>query len=183
MTNDLPALAARLDAMTHDERLAETRSWSGSRQRHLFDALDGFRALTLHDFAPPGLAPRAEIRHHGRNSQLPGFQHFEKRCCRPSPEADELWGYNVFWLSGLLGPGYFVMRQHSPTETVVDYTRVPPEAPEGWPPVVPNAWRLGRFVYDGTQDVMRGLSAHVTVGRAVIGGRMSRHTFVLVRQD
>jgi hypothetical protein len=38
-------------------------------------------------------------------------------------------------------------------------------------------------VYHGTQDVMRGLSKHVTIGRAVIRGRMSRHTFVLVRRD
>jgi hypothetical protein len=180
MNHDLPTLAARLDAMTHKERVAESWKWGGRAQRRLFDALEGFRPVTLNDFAAP---VRTAVTHAGRNSQLPGFREFAKVFWRPSADATELWGYNVFWLSPLIGPGFFVLRQHSPTETVVDYTQLPPEAPEGWPRIVPNWHRFGWVVYHGTQDVMRGLSKHVTIGRAVIRGRMSRHTFVLVRRD
>ena len=43
--------------------------------------------------------------------------------------------------------------------------------------------RLSRFVYYRTQDVLRGVSRHVTVGRATKGGKPMSAWFVLCRDD
>jgi len=64
----------------------------------------------------------------------------------------------------------------------IDYTRVPPRGAEGWPAVLPNSARLSRFIYNGTQDRMRGVSAHVTIGRASRAGKDMDNWFVLVRE-
>jgi hypothetical protein len=86
------------------------------------------------------------------------------------------------------GPGYFVAYQ--PTEplalhggVIIDYRRVPPDKPEGWPPVLPNTARLSRFIYNGTVDVMRRVSDRVTIGRAMRGSQPMDNWFVLVRRD
>jgi hypothetical protein len=66
---------------------------------------------------------------------------------------------------------------------VVDYTRpLPRRAPPGLPPIVPNHARLSRFVYNGTVDVLRGVSERVTIGRATRGGRPLDNWFVLCRE-
>ena len=49
----------------------------------LWDALKGFRPVTLDDFVPPAVPPLATIVHHGTNS-LPVASHFQKRFCRPA---------------------------------------------------------------------------------------------------
>ena len=43
--------------------------------------------------------------------------------------------------------------------------------------------RLGRFVYAGMIDIMRGVSTHVTIGRALKGGKFMDAWFVLCRED
>jgi hypothetical protein len=86
----------------------------------------------------------------------------------------------------LTGPGYYVVHpSEDADEVVIDYTRLPGEKPGDWPAVVANRERLGRFVYEGIVDVMRGLSRHVSVGRARKGaaGRWMNAWFVLVRED
>ena len=130
-----------------------------SEQALLFEAAAGFRAVNLTDFVPEGTPPFQEVIHHGRNS-LPTLRFFEKRFCLPEIQPNELWGYNQHILKPLIGPGYFVVRQHSASEVMIDYTEVPPSKPASWPKVVPNSARLGRFVYDGLRDIMRGVSRH-----------------------
>ena len=52
----------------------------------------------------------------------------------------------------------------------------------GWPTVVPNDWRLSRFVYNQTRDFMRRVSNHVSIGAAFKGERPLDHYFTLCRQ-
>jgi hypothetical protein len=93
-----------------------------------------------------------------------------------------LWGYNEQTFKSFTGPGYFVAYNIDEGEVNIDYTRVPPRGAEGWPAVLPNSARLSRFIYNGTQDRMRGVSAHVTIGRASRAGKDMDNWFVLVRE-
>ncbi|CAN5755975.1 hypothetical protein BH24BAC1_BH24BAC1_37880 [soil metagenome] len=121
-----------------------------------------------------------EVIHYGRNS-LPVLSLFEKRFCRPEARADELWGYNEHPIRSLTGPGYFVARQASDSEVIIDYAALPSDKPPSWPKILPNSARLGRFVYYGLSDTLRGVSRHVTVGRAVREGKPVDNWFVLCR--
>ena len=49
--------------------------------------------------------------------------------------------------------------------------------------VVPNDWRLQRFVYHQTRDFMRRVSRHVSIGAAFTRERPLDHYFVLCRRD
>jgi len=105
---------------------------------------------------------------------------------RPNNDGRELWGYNRTgaFVETTVGPGYFVAYPSEVGgEVLVDYLRVPPRCPEHWPTIVPNSTRLSRFVYDGTQDILRGVSKHVTIGRATKGGKPMSAWFVLCRDD
>ncbi|MEO0322389.1 MAG: hypothetical protein AAF447_05505 [Myxococcota bacterium] len=83
----------------------------------------------------------------------------------------------------LMGPGYFVVRPHHVAgELAIDYRELPEAPAPGWPPIRGNDARLSRFVYAGTVDVLRGVSAHVTVGRASRDGRFLPAWFVLCRE-
>jgi hypothetical protein len=68
-------------------------------------------------------------------------------------------------------------------EVDVDYTMLPKEKPDAWPDIVPNSQRLGRFVYYGMIDVMRGISKHVSIGRAKKKHGWMDAWFMLVRED
>jgi len=46
---------------------------------------------------------------------------------------------------------------------------------------VPNSHRLSRFVFQGMQYVLLGVSDHVTIGRAMRAGLWLPNWFVLVR--
>ncbi len=151
----------------------------------LWEAAKGFRPVGLDDFVPPSTLPLVEVIHYGKNS-LPAHTSFQKRFCRPGDTADGamLFGYNHQSLSALTGPGYFVVRPSSEEgEVDILYTEVPTQKPGTWPPVLPNEARLGRFVYAGMVDVMRGISPHVSIGRAKKQGRWMDNWFVLVRED
>ena len=65
----------------------------------------------------------------------------------------------------------------------MDYRRVPPEHPEGWPEIRPNERGLSRFVYGFMVDTLRGVSEHVSIGSAARNGRDLGSWFVLCRQD
>lgn len=176
------ALADWLDAAPFDVRRDAVRSLSRTEQSALFDAVVGFRPLTLADFVAPATPALEPVIHFGRNS-LPAFRIFEKRFCRPAAAAGELWGYNEQSFKAFTGPGYFVARDAADGEVVIDYTRIPPAKPPEWPPILPNSARLSRFIYDGTRDFMRGVSRHVSVGRATRGGKTMDNWFVLCRDD
>jgi hypothetical protein len=182
---DLPRLARDLDEIGTPARLWAVRQWTRSVQATLWEAVKGFRPVTLEDYVPPGIAPHVEVIHHGMNTLL-ACNHFQKRFARPAdPERkDELVGYNVQGLSGLTGPGYYVAHPSADAgEVAIDYTLLPHDKPEAWPPIVPNSARLGRFVYDGLLDVMRGISSAVSIGRARKKNAWMDAWFVLVRQD
>lgn len=191
---DLPRLAEVLDGMGHVGRLDTVRHWSGSVQARLFEAAKGFRPLTLDDFVAPSVGPLVQVIHHGKNS-LPAFTHFQKRFCKPkAPEEgaearDELWGYNEQTLAPLTGPGYYVAHlpegrdNAEPGEVDIDYRKLPPGKVDTWPEILPNEARLGRLVYAGMVDVMRGVSSHVTIGRAMKKGKFMNAWFLLCRED
>ncbi len=177
---DMGGLAAFLDRLAPEARVREARSLAAAEQARLFEAARGFRPVTLDDFVPAGEAPLHEVIHYGRNS-LPVFKTFEKRFCRPEREARELWGYNEQVFKTFTGPGYFVARQADATEVVIDYCEVPPAKLASWPPILPNSARLSRFIYYRTRDFMRGVSRHVSIGRATREGKPMDNWFVLCR--
>jgi hypothetical protein len=125
------------------------------------------------------------VRHFGKNS-LPLFTHFEKRFARPRDGASELWGYNhnSAFLTAITGPGHYVTTLGDRAgEVNIDYYRVPPEQLPGMPPLASNTAFPSIFIYGNMVDVMRGISRHVTVGRAVRKGKESGNYFLLCREE
>jgi hypothetical protein len=182
---DLPRLSKDLDEIGHAARVWSVRQWERTDMATLWEAAKGFRPVVLEDFVPPETPPLVQVIHDGKNS-LPAHTIFQKRFCRPSdPSAeDTLLGYNYQSLSPITGPGYYVAHPSTePGEVDIDYTMLPREKPPEWPDIVGNDERLGRFVYYGMIDVMRGLSPHVSIGRARKRGHWMDAWFVLVRQD
>lgn len=181
---DARALAGHWDRLDAGERLVEVMALSPAEQADLFDAALGLRAMTFEDLVPRELAPMKGVPHDGRNS-LAAFTRFAKVFARPDEPRDELWGYNEGYqtVKTFVGPGYFVCVKHSePGELLVDYLRQPPRHPPEWPPILANDARLSRFVFNGTQDVLRGVSRHVSIGRASREGRWMDNWFVLCRR-
>jgi hypothetical protein len=182
---DLPRLAKTLDEIGTPARIWAVRQWTRGTQARLYEAAKGFKPVTLDDYVPPDVPPRVEVIHHGMNT-LPAHNHFQKRFAKPAdPETkDQLVGFNYQSLSGFTGPGYYVAHPAQDAgEVDVDYTMVPKEKPDAWPPIVDNSGRLGRFVYYGMIDVMRGISKHVSIGRARKKHGWMDAWFVLVRED
>jgi hypothetical protein len=182
---DLPRLAKTLDELGTPARVWATRQWGRGTQAKLWEAAKGFRPVTLDDYVPPDVAPHVEVITHGMNT-LPAHNHFQKRFTKPlDPEAkDQLLGFNYQSLAGFTGPGYYVAHPASDAgEVDIDYTMIPKEKPDAWPTIVDNSVRLGRFVYYGMVDVMRGISSHVSIGRARKKGTWIDAWFVLVRED
>jgi hypothetical protein len=183
---DFPRLAEVLDTLGHLGRVDTIRGWSKPTQAKLFEAAQGVKKLTLDDFVPPSIPPLVEVIHHGKNT-LGVFTHFQKRFVKPKdPEAykDQLWGYNHQDLSFASGPGYFVTVPGEVEGQVdIDYRKIPPEKPDSWPPIQPNRGLIPGLVYGGMVDVMRGISSHVTIGRAKKKGQWIDAWFVLCRED
>lgn len=179
---DMTGLADYLDHLDAAKRLREVRSLVKREQAKLFEAAAGAHPINLAHFVPTGTAPLREVIHCGRNS-LSTWHNFEKRFCLPDTRTDMLWGYNEHVLKGLIGPGYFVLRETRQPELFIDYTETPPGKPDAWPPILPNSARFGRFVYHQTRDVVRAVSEHVTVGRDTRNGQALDYWFVLCRVD
>ena len=83
----------------------------------------------------------------------------------------------------LVNAGAIEPRMAPVGEMDFDYTMLPKEKPPAWPDIVPNRRRLGRFVYEGMVDVMRGISPHVSIGRVKKKGNFYDTWFVLVRYE
>ncbi|MEN8159970.1 MAG: hypothetical protein ABFS41_07860, partial [Myxococcota bacterium] len=180
-------LAALLDGLSHEARVAWVRSVGRRDQRRLYEAAAGFLPLALADLVPPGCADEATVRHFGRNT-LPAFTWFEKRFARPAGEAPRapsvLHGFNFQTMSWLTGPGYYVARADPERpEVLIDYREVPSTAPPGWPPLRRNEVGLSRFVYGNMVDRLRRVSEHVTIGSAARNGRDLGSWFLLTRED
>jgi len=179
---DLNGLSGYFDRLDPWTRIKEARALTAKEQAMLFEAAKGFRPVKLNHFVPENVPPMKQVIHFGRNS-LPVFKIFEKRFLRPGDRKDELWGYNEQPLKAITGPGYFVAWQVSQDEVLIDYTRIPPLKPDEWPPILPNSARLSRFIYYNTQDYMRGVSRHISIGRATRNGKPMDNWFILCREE
>jgi hypothetical protein len=179
----MDAIRSHLNSLDNATRIAETRALGRSHLRKLFDAASGFQSLTLDFLVPATTAPQQEVVHFGKNS-LGVFTHFCKVFMKPTA-GSELAGYNrtSAFVQTVVGPGYYVARPYEvPGELLVDYLRLPSERAPGWPPILSNSERLSYFVYRGTQDVLRGVSNHVSIGRAQKAGKPMPAWFILCRQ-
>jgi hypothetical protein len=179
-------LAALLDGLRHEERVAWVRSVGRAEQRRLYEAAAGFLPLALADLVPPARAAGETVRHFGKNT-LPAFTHFEKRFCRPEGEDAQrptrLFGFNFQSMAWLTGPGYYVAHADpSLPEVLIDYRELPPAAPAGWPPLRRNETGAARFVYGFMVDRLRRVSEHVTIGSAIRNGRELGSWFLLARE-
>lgn len=178
------ALEQHLDALSDADRLTQTLALSSAQQAKLFELVDGARRMTLEALAPASTPPLRGIRHEGRNSLL-AFTRFAKVFAVPddaSKIATERWGFNDsgFTVNTFVGPGYFIVNQDG-GEVLVDYTQYPPKPHLGGPPILSNAARLSRFVFNNTKDRVRAVSKHVSIGRAWRGTQRLDNWFVLCR--
>ena len=147
----LDEIATWLNELNDAERLNQTRSISKQEQRELFERAAGNSPLTLDFFASNEVGQ--EVIHEGKNT-LPAFTLFQKRFVRL--EDGQVVGYNHASTMGLIGPGYFVVREtagQSEWETngsiVVDYYEVPEsnsQLPEHWPKIKQNHVGLQIFI-------------------------------------
>lgn len=182
---DMNAISSYLDAQHPVERVQEVCRLGRRAQARLFDAAAGYRPIGLDDIVPTD-QPLQQVVHEGLNS-LPAFRRFAKVFCRTDhrESGTKLWGYNrnPFFVAHAVGPGYFVAEPYGSGEVLVDYLQLPDGKPDHWPTILRNDERLGRFVYNGTQDVLRGVSDHVSIGRAMKNGKFLNAWFVLCRVD
>jgi hypothetical protein len=188
----IDAIAAFLDGLGHDARLAETRSLDRGLQRTLYRAAEKAAPITLDHFVAPEKGARTTVRHHGRNTLplLPSLRLFEKRFAKPDAGGARLFGYNESPFLGVIGPGFFVAVPTAGTPAweargavVVDYFQIPDgPVPDAWPSVIPNTKGLQRFVYHRTRDFMRKVSEHVSIGAAYRVETALDHYFVLCRE-
>ncbi len=180
---DLSALATWLDAADPETRLAAIRSLNKKQQRRLYHSAGNGTKLTIEHFVPNGTETLVEVIHDGKNS-LGVFSEFQKRFCRIPGDDTRLAGYNEGSLRWAIGPGYFVAYDRPEEgEVWIDYRLLPEHKAADWPEIQPQSVRLGRFVYSGMIDVLRPVSTHVTIGRAIIGGKESENYFALCRQE
>jgi hypothetical protein len=178
---DRATIAHLLDEVGEEGRLNSVMDLGKRELAALFDASADNAPLTLEDLVPAALPPLTEVIHEGKNS-LPLFSRFQKRFCRPTKSNTELIGYNEQEMRLFTGPGYFVAYCPPGSDLLIDYARVPSERPSAWPPIIPNSARLGRFVYYGTNDLVRRVSRGVSIGRARKGERPIDAWFVLVQK-
>lgn len=185
-------IASVLDEMSPGERTSALSGLKRATQRALFEKAHQSEPLDIDFFVPRGVVLES-VDHFGRNTlPLPGKHNFfEKRFCRASEDANEVFGYNHSPSRKLIGPGYFVAYATGDRadwsgrgSVVIDYFRVPSgPVPPAWPEIVPNSVGLQRFVFAGTRDFMRRVSKHVSIGAAYKGDKPLDHYFVLCRPE
>jgi len=189
---DIGAIGRHLDQQGGEGRRALLRGLGRDTQRALYEKAAAADPLDL-DYFVGAAAKRVEVIHDGLNTlPLPSpLRRFQKRFCRPVGGGPRLFGYNEGPTRPVVGPGFFVAIPTAGNPTweprgavVVDYFQIPDgPVPDGWPAVVPNDWRLQRFVYHQTRDFMRRVSAHVSIGAAYKQERSLDHYFVLCRRE
>lgn len=187
--SDMGAIAAYLDGLSHDARLAECYTLGRKDQKALYEKAAASEDIDLQHFVPEGTADLQPVIHYGINT-LPLFRKFQKRFCLPAGETDRLFGYNEGFTRPFIGPGYFVAHDTKSDSTwqergaiVVDYFLVPDgEVAAGWPRVKPNSSGLQMFVYNKTRDFMRKVSDHVSIGAAFKKEKAMGAYFVLCRE-
>jgi len=179
---DLAEVARHLDGLSHDQRVEEVYAIPGKLQRKLFSAAAA-GSLGVDYFVPESTPSRKFVRHYGKNS-LPVFSRFEKRFARPQDGADTAWGFNFSPVMAIVGPGHFILRDGSDRhpEMHVDYYDIPSERIDGAPPLKENTAGIQTLVYGNMVDVLRRVSDHVTIGRAIKKGKETHNYFLLCRE-
>ncbi|HSO34655.1 MAG TPA: hypothetical protein VLT33_19105 [Labilithrix sp.] len=182
---DLKRLTEVLDGLGHEGRVHTTRGWGKKRQAELYEVAKGYLPIDLDFLVPPSMGNLVEVIHEGKNT-LGAFSHFQKRFVKLEGDVAPIGGYNHQTLSGITGPGYFVVDlgtgEHE-GELAIDYTRIPKNKPASWPAIKTNDGGLGSLVYGGMIDYLRRLSEHVSIGRAYKKGKAMDAWFTLVRKD
>ena len=180
----LPEIQAHLASLDGEGRIRETRALSPKHLAKLYAVSATGEPLTPEHMiatAKNGEPDTKMVRWYGRNS-LPAFRLFEKRFVRHD---GGIYGYNhnPAFVTFVSGPGYFFCRvdDNKPSELLIDYTKVPAAAPEGWPAVKPNSAGLSRFVYKDMYDYCRRTSDDVVIGAATRLGKPIGQYFVLCR--
>jgi hypothetical protein len=188
----LDAIAQHLDGLSHADRVEALAALGRGDQRALYNRAKNSAPITRDFFVPAGTKPLTAVVHHGKNTlPIPGFTRFAKVFALPEDGTPRLFGYNRGRSEGIVGPGYFVTVDTAGNAAweargpvVVDYFQVPDgPVPAGWPRVKPNSSGLQVFVYNGTRDFMRRVSAHVSIGAAYKGEKALDHYFTLCRED
>lgn len=176
---DPQVLAAYLDAMDPQGRIAAVRRLSRKALGELYAHCASAPPATLAEFIPATLAVGETAIFSGLNS-LPLFRLFEKRFTRTTSGA--IIGFNFQLMSFFTGPGYFTVVPAG-SEILFDYTKVPAaaDAPTDWPKVQPNNRGLSHFIYKNMHDFCRRVSRDVIIGRATRLGKPIGQYFVLVR--
>lgn len=179
---DLAYAAKVLDELGPSGRLDTIRRFTGDHMARLYEAAKGVRPLSLAHLVPDDVEPLVGVVHRGHNS-LPMFSDFAKCFCKPKDEAGILYGYNDQFWSWFSGPGYFVARPSTSEEGAidVDYREIPKDKPSTWPALAPNRGFGPSIVFGGMIDVIRGISEHVSIGRATRRGKVTDNYFVLSR--
>ena len=175
-------IAAFLDDLTPNARVAAALSLRGRDVGRLYRAVAGGPTLGLTDLVPSDVAEDTTVIFEGRNS-LPTFSRFQKRFARMG---DQIVGYNHQTMAPVTGPGFFVVAEaHDdadvPGELYFDYTQKPGRIPTGWPKFKPNESGLSTLVYAHMKDYMRPVAHNVMVGEAYQKGGSQRQFFILAR--
>ena len=172
----LEDLAAALDSVTHQERVDWLRSLNKGQQAALFKLAEGTQMGLEEVHSSEGQV----VIQYGKNS-LPVFTHFQKRIALHNGVVQ---GYNHQSLQWLVGPGHFRVIPHEvPGELLFDYLWTPETVPEGFPAARSNRGGLSTLVYGNLQDVVRKVSSHVSIGRALMKGKLTNNYFGLCRED
>ena len=122
--------------------------------------------------------------HFGKNS-LPMFNNFQKRFAFSNGGSKtEILGYNHQSMSWITGPGYFnvLSSEDGLSSCVIDYNHIPETTCDSWPSIKDNDGFPRNLVYGGMQDYMKKISDHVSIGRAVIKGKITNNYFILIKE-
>lgn len=173
---DLETLGAALNAAESDARVTWLRSLNKKQQAALFEMAEGTQMTVNEVHGGPG----STTIHYGKNS-LPVFTQFQKRICNHN---GVIQGYNHQSFRWLTGPGHFRVIPHAvPGELLFDYVWAPESVPEGFPAARSNKGGVSSLVYGDLQDVVRKVSDHIAIGRAIIKGKLTTNYFGLSRGE
>lgn len=164
-------IAAHLDRLDEETRLAEVRAFPASLQSKLYDA-SGQRPCAVKDFVPEA---DTKTCYSGRNSS-PAFSNFAKVFWRRA-DTGEVLGYNEQFWRAFSGPGYFTAFDQG-SEVIFDYTKLPTSPPDQWPKIEPNRGLIASAAFGGMIDHNRWVSSNTVVGRAYKNGKLFAHYLI-----
>ena len=180
---DLDAIANHLNGLGVEQQVAEVRALSIRNVHRCWAMAESGPSIDLAYLVPADVAAGTPVHHLGINT-LPMSRFFEKRFARAPGIEGELWGYNHQSLAWLTGPGSFVVHEagsDGEAALFIDYRSFPSGNLPNWPVAKSNDRGIAKLVYGGMQDFMRKVSDRVSVGRAFVGGKDRKASFMLVR--